>query len=160
MIDAQVLIQSDIILFPTKQKQPFYNKFTFNINIISRIIYIYQESNIIYHAGDSDPAMKLVAETSKLIGNSVYGRSLMNKRTHKCVEFTSLNAAAKRVNSSLFVSLEEFNNNTFEVSVYIHVEKREKIKWRDRKGVEREIGYRDTCPSCLSINICLGNISE
>ena len=67
---------------------------------------------------------------------------------------------AKRVNSSLFVSLEEFNNNTFEVSVYIHVEKREKIKWRDRKGVEREIGYRDTCPSCLSINICLGNISE
>ena len=39
--------------------------------------------------------MKLVAETSKLIGNSVYGRSLMNKRTHKCVEFTSLNAAGQ-----------------------------------------------------------------
>ena len=81
--------------------------------------------------------MKLVAETSKLIGNSVYGRSLMNKRTHKCVEFTSLNAAAKRVNSSLFVSLEEFHNNTFEVSVYIHVEKRENKMERQKRCRER-----------------------
>ncbi len=33
-------------------------------------------------AGDADKSMEIIAETMKLIGNSLYGRCVMNKEKH------------------------------------------------------------------------------
>ena len=66
-------------------------------------------------AGDSNQNMRVVADTSKLIGNSVYGYSIMNKNKHLSVKFCNENRACKLVNDPRFVSLEEFENETYEV---------------------------------------------
>ena len=38
-------------------------------------------------AGDKDPRLSIIADTSKLIGNAVYGHSLMDKEKHSHVIF-------------------------------------------------------------------------
>ena len=65
--------------------------------------------------GDSNPNMRIVAETSKLIGNSVYGYTIMNKNKHSSIQFCNEKRACELVNNSRFISLEEFENETYEV---------------------------------------------
>eukprot|EP00116_Pleurobrachia_bachei_P001169 sb/3461431/ len=66
-------------------------------------------------AGDADPSKAIIAETSKLIGNSVYGHSIMRKDRHTSVKLVDLEKASKLVNDPLMVSLEEMEDETFEV---------------------------------------------
>ena len=68
-------------------------------------------------AGDRDPNLSIIADTSKLIGNSVYGHSLMDKEKHSHVIFTDLEGANKHVNSPFFNDLEEMDEETFEVKM-------------------------------------------
>lgn len=42
-----------------------------------------------HRAGDADKSMAMVAEMMKLIGNSAFGRSGMDKRKHKDVKYVS-----------------------------------------------------------------------
>ena len=65
--------------------------------------------------GDVDPSKAIIAETSKLIGNSVYGHSIMRKDRHTNVQLTGLSKALKLVNNPLYTSLEEMDDETFEV---------------------------------------------
>ena len=69
-------------------------------------------------AGDRDPALKAIADTSKLIGNSFYGYTIMNKGKHLNVQFLGEEDAVKAINNPRFISLEEFEDS-YEASVYL-----------------------------------------
>lgn len=60
-------------------------------------------------AGDQNPNLKAIADTSKLIGNSFYGYTIMNKMKHHDVKFLAEEAAVNAVNNPRFISLEEFD---------------------------------------------------
>ncbi|KAL5262388.1 hypothetical protein ACHWQZ_G007942 [Mnemiopsis leidyi] len=62
-------------------------------------------------AGDRDPSMKAIADTSKLIGNSFYGYTIMNKGKHQNVQFLNETDAIRVINNPRFVSLEEFEDS-------------------------------------------------
>ena len=68
--------------------------------------------------GDLDPDKRIIAESSKLIGNSVYGHTLMDKSRHTSVKFCNLDEAVKLVNDPFFRDLDEFDEETFEVSYF------------------------------------------
>ena len=54
-------------------------------------------------------------------GNSVYGHSIMDKSKFTTVTFCGIDKANKLVNDPFFTSLDEFDDETFEVSEYIVV---------------------------------------
>ena len=66
--------------------------------------------------GDIDPSKSLLADTCKLIGNSVYGKMITNKEKHKKISYHS---DAKKVSHLIsrneFVSLEEIEQEFYEV---------------------------------------------
>ena len=66
-------------------------------------------------SGDKDPSKAPIAETSKLIGNSVYGHSVMRKDRHTTVRITGLVKASKLLNDPLMSGFEELDDETFEV---------------------------------------------
>ena len=68
-------------------------------------------------AGDRDPSLTIIADTSKLIGNAVYGHSLMDKEKHSHVIFTDLEGTNKHINSPFFKDLEEMDEDTFEIKM-------------------------------------------
>ena len=65
-------------------------------------------------AGDRDPNLKPIADTSKLIGNSFYGYTIMDRTKHQHVQFLGEDDAIKAVNNPRFLSLDEFED-TYEV---------------------------------------------
>ncbi|XP_063692200.1 uncharacterized protein LOC134824307 isoform X1 [Bolinopsis microptera] len=67
-------------------------------------------------AGDADSSKTMIAETSKLLGNSVYGHSIMDKARFTNVTFCDQEKASKMVNDPFFHSLDEFSDETFEVT--------------------------------------------
>ena len=69
-----------------------------------------------FNSGDIDKSNAIVAETSKLTGNAVYGHTIMRKDRHTNVKFVGRQKASKLVNDPLFMSIEEFDKETFEVS--------------------------------------------
>ena len=66
--------------------------------------------------GDVDPSKKLLADTNKLIGNSCYGKIIMDKEKHSnvCYVEGDRNASVK-MRSRLFRSAEEIDDNLYEV---------------------------------------------
>lgn len=70
-----------------------------------------------FSSGDADPSKKLIGDTSKLIGNSVYGHSLMDKSKHTTVNFCGLERVKKYINNPYFRGLDEMENETFEVNI-------------------------------------------
>ena len=68
-----------------------------------------------FHPGDVDPSKSIIAETSKLIGNSVYGHSIMRKDLHMNIQLVDLEKASKLINDPLMKGFEELSDNTFEV---------------------------------------------
>lgn len=70
-------------------------------------------------AGDRDPAYKVIADTSKLIGNSFYGYTIMNKSKHLSVKFCTHDEASKLINDPRFMSIDEFEDDCFEVIIQI-----------------------------------------
>ena len=68
-------------------------------------------------AGDRNADFQPVAETSKLIGNSFYGYTIMNKTKHCKVTIVNEEEAVKLINEPRFSSLDELDDDCFEVSV-------------------------------------------
>ena len=69
--------------------------------------------------GDTDPRFELVGTTSKLCGNSFYGKTITNKENHRRVVFNdSVAAASSAIASNKFCSLEELNCNVFEIQQF------------------------------------------
>ena len=71
-----------------------------------------------FYSGDVDKSKKIVGDTSKLTGNSVYGHSLMDKEKHTSVNFCGLDKATKYINNPYFRNIEEMAGETFEVRDY------------------------------------------
>jgi hypothetical protein len=71
-------------------------------------------------AGDVDEDMAIIAETMKLIGNALYGRTVMDKEKHTTTTFCGLDKISKRINDPHFKDLEELNDNRFEVMAGKH----------------------------------------
>lgn len=67
-------------------------------------------------AGDKDEQFKLIADTSKLVGNSAYGKTITNKEKFKTVKYIegSENASA-RIRRTNFRSLEELTDEFYEI---------------------------------------------
>ena len=67
-------------------------------------------------AGDSDPDKALLASTSKLIGNSAYGKTITNKEKHKNVKYVNgAESASAKVRGRNFDSLTELVDDYYEV---------------------------------------------
>ena len=49
-------------------------------------------------AGDVDESMAIIAETMKLIGNALYGHTVMDKEKHTTTTFCGLDKISKRIN--------------------------------------------------------------
>ncbi|KAL5265864.1 hypothetical protein ACHWQZ_G002033 [Mnemiopsis leidyi] len=67
-------------------------------------------------AGDTNPTLKVIAETSKLIGNSFYGYTIMNKARHADVKIVNEESASDLINHPRFTSLDELSDTCFEVT--------------------------------------------
>ena len=91
---------------------------------ITNILNIYKSQNrdsIHFHChqqdlilGDRDKSKAIIAETSKLIGNSVYGHSIMDRSKFTDTTFCNRDKASNLVNFPHFKSLDEYED-TFEV---------------------------------------------
>ena len=71
-------------------------------------------------SGDVDEDMAIIAETMKLIGNALYGRTVMDKEKHTTTSFCGLDKISKRINDPHFKDLEELSDNRFEVMAGKH----------------------------------------
>ena len=68
--------------------------------------------------GDRDPDQELIATTSKLVGNSSYGKTIMDKEKHAKVEYVEgSHAASLRIRDNHFNSLEEIDEEFYEISM-------------------------------------------
>lgn len=68
-------------------------------------------------AGDADSTGVLLAETSKLVGNSVYGKMITNKEKHREVSYmSSKHKASLKVKGPRFISMEEPCEDFFELT--------------------------------------------
>lgn len=66
--------------------------------------------------GDVDPDLALLADTSKLVGNSVYGKTITDKERHKNVVYVSgEKEASLRIKRDNFLSLEEIADEFYEI---------------------------------------------
>jgi hypothetical protein len=66
-------------------------------------------------------SMAIIAETMKLIGNALCGRTVMDKEKHTTTTFCGLDKISKRINDPRFEDLEELNDNRFEVMAGKHI---------------------------------------
>ena len=73
-----------------------------------------------HRAGDVDESMAIIGETMKLIGNVVYGRTVMDKEKHTTSSVCGLDKISKRMNDPHFKHLEELSDNRFEVMAGKH----------------------------------------
>jgi hypothetical protein len=81
---------------------------------------IVEEVSDARRAGDVNEDMAIIAETMKLIGNALYGRTVMDKEKHTTTTFCGLDKISKRINDPHFKDLEELNDNRFEVMAGKH----------------------------------------
>ena len=67
-------------------------------------------------SGDKDPDQELLATTSKLIGNSSYGKTITDKTRHRDVSFVAGDREASiAVRSNTFASMDEIDDQFYEV---------------------------------------------
>ena len=71
-------------------------------------------------AGDVDESKAIIAETMKLVGNSLYGCCVMDKEKHVTTSFCNLQKVSKKINDPHFKDLEELDNDRFEVTAGKH----------------------------------------
>jgi G:T-mismatch repair DNA endonuclease (very short patch repair protein) len=66
--------------------------------------------------GDSDPSKAILADTNKLIGNSCYGKTIVNKDKHKTIKYIDGDKEASfAVGKRFFDSMEEIGDHFYEV---------------------------------------------
>ena len=65
--------------------------------------------------GDVDSSKALLADTSKLVGNSFYGKTITNKEKHRNVSYVEgVSAASAKIRNTKFVSMEELCDDFYE----------------------------------------------
>lgn len=68
-------------------------------------------------AGDSDPSKAIIAETMKLLGNSSFGRTILDKSKFNDIKYKkNENDILKSINSSFFKDLNEINDKCCEIT--------------------------------------------
>ena len=66
--------------------------------------------------GDADPDLALLATTSKLVGNSCYGKTIVNKEKHRSVRYIEGDeVASKHIRGNNFVSMDEIDEEFYEI---------------------------------------------
>ena len=68
--------------------------------------------------GDYDSSLSVIAETSKLLGNSAYGIQLINKSKFENTVFADKETVVRKINSNLFKSYDEIDGNLFEMKMF------------------------------------------
>ena len=66
--------------------------------------------------GDQNPSYRITAMTQKLLGNSLYSATLMNKEKHRQISYHSDATVSKAINNPRFVNLEIVMPNLYEVT--------------------------------------------
>ena len=71
--------------------------------------------------GDTNPNKRLLANTSKLIGNSCYGKTITNMDKHRDVHYVvGDNAVSQKIMSKLFCSAKEICDSVYETTFLRH----------------------------------------
>ena len=69
--------------------------------------------------GDTDVAQKLLASTAKLVGNSLYGKTIVDKTKHRNVTYTTdEKKAAKNITKHRFHSVNILDEEVFETVAF------------------------------------------
>ena len=69
--------------------------------------------------GDVDPDLRLLANNAKLVGNSMYGKTIINKTTHRDTAYVADdNRASKIIRSSRFHSLNILADELYETTCF------------------------------------------
>ena len=69
-------------------------------------------------AGDADPELKLLADTSKLVGNSAYGKTITDKEKHRRVVYVDgSRQASQHIRGAGFISLNEITDDFYELEM-------------------------------------------
>ncbi len=76
-------------------------------------------------AGDVDISLKIIAETMKLIVNSLYG--VMKRKKHVGMSYTNDPNVTKRINDLHFKDLNQISEHSFELLKCFQVN--EKLRW-------------------------------
>ena len=82
-------------------------------------------------AGDIDPNQKIQALVSKSIGNSAYGKTILNKAKLEKIYYTNERDTLKHINKPLFKDLKHLNDDLYEIRVG-----HKRIEW----NLPRQIG--------------------
>ena len=68
--------------------------------------------------GDADPSTKVRSDTAKLSGNAIYGATITNKERFTDIKYTTdLKIASSYVNKKNFMSIEELDDDVFEIEM-------------------------------------------
>ena len=67
--------------------------------------------------GDTNPNSAVLAETMKLIGNSAYGRQIMDRSRHTKTVFSAENGVDRLINNKLFTNLNEISSDVYEATM-------------------------------------------
>ena len=68
--------------------------------------------------GDADPSTKVRSDTAKLSGNAIYGATITNKERFTDIKYTTdLKTANSYVNNKNFMSIEELDDDVFEIEL-------------------------------------------
>ena len=62
-------------------------------------------------AGNADPSKSILAESSKLMGNSSYGRTITDKCKHRVVSYCNDETVNDAINSKRFTQLNVLSND-------------------------------------------------
>ena len=69
--------------------------------------------------GDIDSSKALLADTSKLVGNSFYGKTITNKEKHRNVVYIAgSDTASAKIRNTKFVSMEEVCDDFYEIVLH------------------------------------------
>ena len=69
--------------------------------------------------GDVDPDLRLLANNAKLVGNSMYGKTIINKTTHRDTKYVADNSKASQiVRSAHFHSLNVLEEELYETTCF------------------------------------------
>ncbi|XP_061190256.1 uncharacterized protein LOC133198129 [Saccostrea echinata] len=83
--------------------------------------------------GDRDPSMAILADTSKLRGNSSYGSLIMDQSKHREIKHVKgIEEATIEVNDSKFINLTDLGHHVYEI---------EKAKSRISYDLPVQLGY-------------------
>lgn len=66
-------------------------------------------------AGDVDKSKEIIGDTCKLIGNSLYGKTIENRENHSKVVYCSEDKVEKYINKCNFKSLDCIGRTQYEV---------------------------------------------